>query len=154
MLADLLSGFSSDEITAADLDAKDLQELYAREPDATEDHFDIEASLEKHAEPATKPGDMILLGSHRLLCGDATLAEDADRLFDGVQADMVFTDPPYNVDYHGKTADQLSIENDCMDGYQGWFFDSLGIIDAVMNNVARALDEGFPAKNTAPQAEP
>ena len=40
-----------------------------------------------------------------------------------------------------------------MDGYQGWFFDSLGIIDAVMNNVARALDEGFPAKNTAPQAD-
>lgn len=114
MLADLLSGFSSDEITAADLDAKDLQELYAREPDATEDHFDVEASLEKHAEPTTKPGDIILLGNHRLLCGDATLAEDADRLFDGAQADMVFTDPPYNVDYHGKTGDQLTIENDCM----------------------------------------
>ena len=114
MLADLLSGFSSDEIAAADLDAKDLQELYAREPDATEDPFDIDASLEKHTETTTQPGDMILLGNHRLLCGDATLAEDADRLFDGVQADMVFTDPPYNVDYHGKTADQLSIENDCM----------------------------------------
>jgi DNA modification methylase len=50
-------------------------------------------------EPITKPGDLWLLGRHRLLCGDSTKAEDVERLMDGKRADMVFTDPPYNIGY-------------------------------------------------------
>jgi len=48
-------------------------------------------------EPITKPGDLWILGRHRLLCGDATKKEDVDRLMDGKKADMVFTDPPYGM---------------------------------------------------------
>ena len=50
-------------------------------------------------EPITKPGDIWQLGRHRLMCGDATVAEDVERLMDGKKADMVFTDPPYNIGY-------------------------------------------------------
>lgn len=64
-------------------------------------------------EPAkSKLGEMYQLGRHRLLCGDATKLEDAKRLMDGKLADMVFTDPPYNVDYEGKTKEKLKIQND------------------------------------------
>ncbi len=52
-------------------------------------------------EPITKPGDLWILGRHRLLCGDATKKEDVERLMDGKKADMVFTDPPYGVEYTG-----------------------------------------------------
>ena len=63
-----------------------------------------------------RPGDLFVLGAHRLLCGDATSLRDVARLMDGRRADLVFTDPPYNVDYTGKTADALKIANDTMDG--------------------------------------
>lgn len=64
--------------------------------------------------PRTKPGDMYLLGSHRLMCGDATRKEHAAKLMDGQKADLVVTDPPYNVAYEGKTKSALTIENDEM----------------------------------------
>ena len=64
----------------------------------------------------TKRGDMYQLGEHVLMCGDSTNADDVKKLMGGgyVVADMVFTDPPYNVDYVGKTKAALKIENDHM----------------------------------------
>ena len=53
-------------------------------------------------DPVTVEGDVWLLGNHRLLCGDATKKEDVERLMDGQKADMVFTDPPYGVEYSGR----------------------------------------------------
>ncbi len=57
-------------------------------------------------------GDFFEIGPHRLLCGDARNNEDAKKLFDAYKADLVLTDPPYNVDYTGKTKDALKIQND------------------------------------------
>ena len=61
------------------------------------------------------PGDLWLLGEHRLLCGDAIGKEAMDRVLGGSPANMVFTDPPYNVSYEGKTARKLKIDNDSLD---------------------------------------
>lgn len=122
-LAELLAEFTADEIQAACFEPRDLQELYAHQQEAAEDEdFDASEAMSRHEEPTTKPGDMILLGEHRLMCGDATKPEDANRLMDGIDADMVFTDPPYNVDYHGSTEEKLTILNDHMDGEQFYQF--------------------------------
>lgn len=69
--------------------------------------------------PTTQTGDLWRLGEHFLLCGDSTLIDNVERLMggaDGDKADLVWTDPPYNVDYEGKTKDKLKISNDKMDG--------------------------------------
>ena len=98
-----LTGFSADE----------LQELLAPAPHAG--LGDPDEVSEPPAEPITQPGDLWLLGRHRLLCGDATKAEDVERLLDGSLADLLLTDPLYGVSYVGKTADALTIANDALD---------------------------------------
>lgn len=70
---------------------------------------------EPPAEPITKTGDLWLLGDHRLLCGDSTKSEDVERIMDGQRADLMLTDPPYNVDYTGKTKDAMKVANDSME---------------------------------------
>ena len=67
---------------------------------------------EPPADPITKPGDLWILGEHRLLCGDSTDAAQVGKLMGGGQADMVLSDPPYGVSYVGKTKDALKVEND------------------------------------------
>jgi DNA modification methylase len=62
--------------------------------------------------PESKPGEIYQLGKHRLMCGDATDFGTVSDLMDGVEADLVFTDPPYGVDYEGKTDEKLTIQND------------------------------------------
>jgi hypothetical protein len=64
--------------------------------------------------PVTQPGDLWLLGDHRVLCGDSTAADAVSRLCGGERADLVFTDPPYNVDYEGYTEEKLEIQSDRM----------------------------------------
>jgi DNA modification methylase len=63
----------------------------------------------------TKMGEVFKLGNHKLMCGDATSESDVHVLMGNKKADMVITDPPYNVDYTGKTKDALKIDNDKMD---------------------------------------
>jgi DNA modification methylase len=63
-------------------------------------------------EAVTKPGDLWILGDHRLLCGDSTQPDQLQRVLDGRSSDMIFTDPPYNAAYVGKTAEKLTITND------------------------------------------
>ena len=66
--------------------------------DKYRDYFDEEPP----EEPTSKLGDIYQLGEHRLMCGDSTNAEQVAKLMDGAKADMVFTDPPYNVNYADK----------------------------------------------------
>jgi DNA modification methylase len=64
--------------------------------------------------PVTATGDLWLLGNHKLLVGDATVQPDVERLMSAESADLVFTDPPYNVDYEGYTEEKLKIQSDRM----------------------------------------
>jgi DNA modification methylase len=70
---------------------------------------------EPTGEPITRPGDLWVLGEHRLLCADARKANAWARLMQGTNADMVFTDPPYGLDYVGKTPRRLTITGDKQD---------------------------------------
>lgn len=70
--------------------------------------------VDEISEPVAKPGDVWKLGSHRLMCGDSTSVEDVERLMDGAKADLLLTDPPYNVAYEGGSKVRDRIENDSM----------------------------------------
>lgn len=63
----------------------------------------------------TRPGDIWLLGKHRLMCGDCREKKAVSELMNGQLADLCVTDPPYNVSYQGDTAEQLTIDNDSME---------------------------------------
>ncbi len=73
---------------------------------------DDDAVPEASEDPVSAPGDIWLLGDHRIMCGDSTKEADVAKLMGNKKADMIFTDPPYNVDYTGKTKDALKIKND------------------------------------------
>ncbi len=99
-----------EELMNIDLDMLQFgfEDLYSDIPDnATDDDFDVFDELPE--EPETLRGDLYVLGKHRVLCGDSTLKEDVHTLMDGAEVDMIFTDPPYNVDYEGTAG---KIQND------------------------------------------
>ncbi len=66
----------------------------------------------------SKPGDIYKLGNHRIMCGDSTKEDNVQALMNGTFADLLITDPPYNVDYHGCTSENLTIKNDSMEDAQ------------------------------------
>ena len=105
-----LTGFAAPEIDALFKDAQ--------RKGVQDDDFDVDAALK---EPAmTKLGDLWLLGKHRLVCGDSTKRDVFDLLMDGGQANLVVTDPPYNVNYEGSAG---KIKNDNMTDFA--FYDFL-----------------------------
>ena len=87
--------------------------------------------------PTSKRGDLYQLGNHRLLCGDATVAADWDRLVGPYRADMLVTDPPYDVAYVGGTKDRLTIANDAL-GFEG----TLALLRASLGLAAAHVREG------------
>lgn len=91
-------------------------ELLADVLDTVEGNTDADDVPEPPSDPITKPGDLWILGNHRLLCGDSTNIQHVERLMDGQKADMVFTDPPYGMSYQSirrtKSAKFTVIEND------------------------------------------
>lgn len=81
-----------------------------------------EVPLPEQAEAIAKDGDLWFLGDHRLFVGDATKSDSYRRLLGDDQADLIITDPPYNVDYHGGAGEEMTISNDNMtDGDFGRF---------------------------------
>jgi len=89
-------------------------ELLAEVLDTVDGNTDPDDVPEPPADPITKLGDLWILGNHRLLCGDSTDTIALGRLMAGLNADLWLTDPPYNVNYEGKTSDALKIQNDSM----------------------------------------
>lgn len=87
----------------------DVSNLGGVELDAEEDDFDVP---EGGIETDIVLGDLFEIGEHRLLCGDSTQTDTFEKLFAGQMADLVVTDPPYNVAYEGKTKEKLTIDND------------------------------------------
>lgn len=111
MVAELLKELPSIEGTGYDDDG--LKELLAGiEKRERKGLVDPDAVPEPPEEPVTKRGDVWLLGRHRVMCGDSANATDMDNLTQGVVVQLVFTDPPYGVDYTGKTPKALKIAND------------------------------------------
>ncbi len=103
------------ELTGFDMkEFEDMMEEYHPQ-EVEDDDFDIDEALEEITEPITQKGDIWLLGRHRLMCGDSTNKDNTLMLMDGKKVNLIVTDPPYNVDYTGKTKDALKIENDKMD---------------------------------------
>jgi len=95
-----LTGFSLDEINA-------LTPLEV-EPGLT----DEDAVPEAPEEPTTRLGDVWILGQHRLMCGDSTSIDAVEKLMDGQKVDVLFTDPPYNVAFNGRSGKHDVIKND------------------------------------------
>jgi DNA modification methylase len=102
------------ELTGFDFaEAEKLLDEFHKDDEPDEDDFDVNANLPD--EPITRKGDVWLLGKHRLICGDSTDEQDMATLMDDKKARLIVTDAPYNVKYHGKTKDALTIQNDNMD---------------------------------------
>lgn len=111
-------------------DEKDIAELFAGEDgDAQDDDFDVDEELQKP--PVSQSGDVWLLGNHRLICGDSTKEETYAVLMDGRKANLIVTDPPYNVNYEGSAG---KIQNDNMenDKFYQFLFDAFLNMEKVM----------------------
>ena len=111
-----LQGMDFDPLLTG-FDEKELAALFDDGMEAKEDDFDVDAELQKPA--FSRLGDVWTLGRHRLVCGDSTKAETYTALMDGVKANLVITDPPYNVNYEGSAG---KIKNDNMAGEKFYEF--------------------------------
>ena len=122
-----LLGFEADELNALLNPIKETEGL-----------TDEDAVPEVPEEPKTKPGDIYQLGRHRLMCGDSTSIDAVEKLMAGQLADILITDPPYNVAYEGKTKEALTIQNDAMsdEQFRQFLRDAFTAADMVMKSGA------------------
>lgn len=135
------------------------EELSKLLPDKTDGNTDQDEVPEVPADPITKPGDVWLMGKHRLLCGDGTSVDDMEKLTSGQLVDMWLTDPPYNVAYEGGTKDKLTIQNDNMgdEQFRAFLRDAYVTADTVMKPGAvfyiwHADSEGYNFRGAARDA--
>ena len=118
-------------------DEKELAALYgANDNDIKDDDFDLTAALEKASFVET--GDVWTVGRHRLMCGDATKAEDVQKLMDGTRANLIVTDPPYGVSF--KSTSGLTIQNDSIKNEEFYSF-----LLSAFKNMADVLEKGGAA---------
>lgn len=120
------------EFAGFDFDLSQFE--FEEEKEVEEDDFDVQLP----EEPKSKVGDIYKLGNHRLICGDSTDSATIEKLMDGQLADLLITDPPYNVNYEGKTKDALTIQNDNMGDmeFREFLSDAFGAADSVMRKGA------------------
>jgi DNA modification methylase len=134
-------GQSGVDLATLGADQKDIDALLASVGvgGAEED-----AVPEPPADPITRPGDLWLLGPHRLLCGDSTRREDVERLMAGERADIAFTDPPYGIGYlPDSDLKRLGkLENDHRDGRWEGFDEFSAFIDVSLDSLLGALRPG------------
>lgn len=109
------------DIGLTGFDDKEIADLFASDDDVKDDDFDVDAELEKPA--FTKAGDIWVLGNHRLVCGDSTKPETYELLMEGKKANLVVTDPPYNVNYEG-SAGKIKNDNMANDKFYQFLFDA------------------------------
>jgi site-specific DNA-methyltransferase (adenine-specific) len=127
----LINEWTPEEIMSAAIDIPDIDDPKdSEEAEAEDDNFDIEANTPKKAQART--GDIYRLGEHRLICGDSTKEMYLEALMEGEQADLLVTDPPYNVNYEAKG--QMKIANDNMADatFIAFLTDTLGNANGVM----------------------
>lgn len=134
LLADLIKDLQDSDFDVAftGFEPPEIEQLFnsVHDKDIKEDDFDVDAELEK---PHTaKAGDIWCLGSHRVICGDSTLPETYDRLMDGKKANMVLTDPPYNVNVE-ETAGKIKNDNMADEDFYKFLF-------AAFVNMEQALE--------------
>ncbi len=111
-------------------DERELQQLLDRlEPPVLADPDAVPPLPE---EPVTQPGDLWLLGDHRVSCADSTDPDTIARVMGGATASCVWTDPPYGVEYVGGTEKKLTIKNDTADGLDALLAGAFAAIDAVL----------------------
>ena len=126
------------DVSLTGFDEKELADLFkdGSDSDAEDDDYDLSAALEKAA--FVKRGDIWTVGRHRLMCGDATSAEDVAALMDGRKANLILTDPPYGVSF--KSSSGLTIQNDSMKDEEFYRF-----LLASFKNMADHLEKGGAA---------
>ena len=117
------------DVSLTGFDEKELSDLFDSEKDAKDDNFDVDKELQKP--PVTRAGDVWLLGAHKLICGDSTKEETYKVLMGEQKANLVVTDPPYNVNYQGSAG---KIKNDNLKNEQFYHFllDSFTCIEKSM----------------------
>lgn len=142
-----LTGFTDEEIKA-------LMPV-----DVTEGLTDPDEAPPLPDNPVTRPGDVWVMGKHRLLCGDSTSVDDLAKLCENQAVDMWLTDPPYNVAYEGGTKEKLTIKNDSMgdDQFRQFLRDAYTAADTVMKSGAvfyiwHADSEGYNFRGAAKDA--
>lgn len=105
------------------------------EPIEKLDPLTDEDSVPEVKDPITKRGDVWILGNHRVMCGDSTMIDDVEKLMNGEKADMVFTDPPYNIDFKPPRGTHEKIKNDNMsnDDFRQFLHDVFGLCKLFMH---------------------
>lgn len=126
------------DVSLTGFDEKELADLFkdGSDSDAEDDDYDLSAALDKAA--FVERGDIWTVGRHRLMCGDATSAEDVAALMDGRKANLILTDPPYGVSF--KSSNGLTIQNDSMKDEEFYHF----LLDS-FRNMADHLEKGGAA---------
>ncbi len=117
------------DLSLTGFDEKELSDLFKDDADVKEDDFDVDAELENPT--FSKSGDVWTLGRHRLVCGDSTKADTFTVLMNGRKANLVVTDPPYNVNYEG-TAGKIKNDNLADEKFYQFLFDAFSNIEKVM----------------------